>query len=203
MGLRRNARELALLFLCARDIQDDMTELAARGDEEARRAFADFCAHFCGDDEAEGGRKGRKGQKDDGFFRPFALWNWEIERCWRFPDRGEEDFCRWLAGNPAVRRYAGVLALGVCARARELDALIAARSFNWRLKRMAVVDRNIVRLAAWELEHGEDAPPQVVINEALEIAKRYAEADTVPFINGLLDGIRRDLAVPVPPPPAD
>lgn len=191
MGLRRNGRELALHFLCALDIQGGMEALAARGEEEAGAVFDGFCAHFGGDDE-EGGRW--RGRKDDGFFRPFALWNWEIERCWRFPDRGEDEFCRWLAAAPAARRFARTLALGVCGRARELDGRIAARALRWRIARMGVVDRNIARLAAWELAHGGDAPPQVVINEALEIAKTYADPEAGPFLNGILDGIRRDLA---------
>ena len=187
MGLRRNARELALLFLCGQDIRGDMERSAA----ELERDFTLFCEHF---------GEGDKPPKGDEFFLPFALRNWEIVRCWRFPHRREDDFCRWLAGNPAVRRYARELALGVCARLADLDRRIAARSRNWRLKRMPVVDRNIARIAAWELERGADVPPQVAINEALEIAKRYADPDAGPFLNGLLDGIRRDMAAPAQKP---
>ena len=72
---------------------------------------------------------------------------------------------------------------------QELDKRIAARSHHWRVERMSAVDRNILRIAAYELEWAEDAPAQVVINEALEIAKRYSIADSVSFINGILDGM--------------
>ncbi len=99
------------------------------------------------------------------------------------------EFCQnFTASGPALA-YARLLVRGVNQHCLELDKRIAAHSHHWRVKRMSVVDRNILRIAAYELEWTEDAPAQVVINEALEIAKRYSIADSVPFINGILDGM--------------
>ncbi|MGI6638015.1 MAG: transcription antitermination factor NusB [Desulfobulbus sp.] len=99
------------------------------------------------------------------------------------------EFCQnFTASNPALP-YARALVEGVCQSCRELDQNIASHSHNWRVERMSVVDRNILRIAAYELKWAKDAPAQVVINEALEIAKRYSIDDSVPFINGILDGM--------------
>ena len=72
----------------------------------------------------------------------------------------------------------------------EIDALLAEHSHNWRVERMSQVDRNILRIAVYEMVHVDDAPVQVVINEALEIAKRYSIDESVPFINGILDAVQ-------------
>ncbi|MGH9778912.1 MAG: transcription antitermination factor NusB, partial [Candidatus Acidiferrales bacterium] len=71
------------------------------------------------------------------------------------------------------------------------DALIAAHSEHWKLERMAAIDRNLLRLAVHEMRTRADVPPAVVINEALEIARRFSSADSVEFINGVLDAIRK------------
>ena len=93
-----------------------------------------------------------------------------------------------------VRAFANQLFLGTTGRLAELDALIAARADNWDMKRMAVVDRNILRLGCYELLHGEDAPPKVCINEAIELAKRYGDTESGKFINGILDAIYKSHA---------
>lgn len=82
------------------------------------------------------------------------------------------------------------LVRGTAASAESLDALIAMRAENWRLERMPVVDRNILRMAVYEMRD-LGTPPAVVIDEALELARRYSEEEAVPFINGVLDAIRR------------
>ena len=74
-----------------------------------------------------------------------------------------------------------------------LDRLVREHTEHWRLERMAAVDRNILRLALYELIHHSETPPAVVINEALEIARRYSGKDSVEFVNGVLDGIRKTL----------
>lgn len=99
------------------------------------------------------------------------------------------DFCRNFTVSGPALAYAQILVAGVNQHYRELDGRIAAQSHHWRVERMSVVDRNILRIAVYELERADDAPAQVVINEALEIAKRYSIAESVPFINGILDGI--------------
>jgi N utilization substance protein B len=69
----------------------------------------------------------------------------------------------------------------------EIDALIGKASRNWRLERMARVDRNLLRLAVYELKYCSDVPAKVAINEAIEIAKRYGTAESPAFVNGILD----------------
>ena len=101
-----------------------------------------------------------------------------------------DEFCACFDTRRESLPYAGELIRGICAHLEELDALISRHSHNWRVERMSVVDRNILRIAAFEMLHVEDAPATVAINEALEIAKRYAEPDAVPFINGSLDAMQ-------------
>ena len=75
----------------------------------------------------------------------------------------------------------------------ELDELITKHASNWRLERMAAVDRSILRLSVYELLHGQETPPNVVINEALEIARRFSGEGSVEFVNGILDSILKTL----------
>lgn len=91
----------------------------------------------------------------------------------------------------ALRDRANALALGTIGRIKDLDPLIAAHALNWRLPRMAVVDRQILRLAAFELQEENGAPAAVVIDEALELARTFSTEEAVTFINGVLDAIRR------------
>ena len=84
------------------------------------------------------------------------------------------------------------LARGTAEIVAELDSYIAKRAENWRLERMPVVDRNILRMAIYEMKT-LDTPHAVVIDEALELARRYSEEEAVPFVNGVLDAIRKML----------
>jgi len=79
------------------------------------------------------------------------------------------------------------LVRGVWANRERIDEQLTGLSRNWRLERMAVVDRNIIRLALFELEHSKDVPTSVVLNEAVELAKRFGTAEGSAFVNGLLD----------------
>ncbi len=90
-----------------------------------------------------------------------------------------------------ARRYACSLVLGVLAERRELDRLIADAAENWRLGRMAIVDRNILRLGAWELTYNPDIPEKVAIDEAIELAKRFGSKESGAFVNGILDQVRQ------------
>jgi N utilization substance protein B len=83
------------------------------------------------------------------------------------------------------------LVRGAAAKAGEIDQRIARKSENWRLERMPAVDRNILRLAVYEMTD-LDTPPAVVIDEALELARRFSTDESVSFINGVLDAVRRD-----------
>jgi len=88
-----------------------------------------------------------------------------------------------------TRAFAERLVEGTLAHRDALDALISKQADNWRLARMPVVDRNILRLALFELLHEPETPHPVVIDEALEIAKRFSTPRSSQFINGVLDGV--------------
>lgn len=97
------------------------------------------------------------------------------------------------AESGEVRPYADAIVRGVLDHTTEIDDLISSHTHNWRLERIAAVDRNILRMAIYEFLHQTDVPRAVVINEAIEIAKRYSTEESSQFINGVLDGIRRML----------
>lgn len=88
------------------------------------------------------------------------------------------------------------LARGTAGAVAELDELITQRAENWRLERMPVVDRNILRMAVYEMK-SMGTPPAVVIDEALELARRFTEIEALPFLNGVLDAVRK-LLIPSP-----
>ena len=85
------------------------------------------------------------------------------------------------------------LVLGVLKHCGELDRLIERYSENWRLDRIDVIDRNILRMALFELLYCEDIPPKVTINEAIDLGKRYGSEDSGSFINGILDRIQNEV----------
>lgn len=88
-----------------------------------------------------------------------------------------------------TRAFAERLVTGTLLHREDLDAIISRQADHWRLARMPVVDRNILRLALFELLHEPDTPHPVVIDEALEIAKRFSTPRSSQFINGILDGV--------------
>jgi len=92
-----------------------------------------------------------------------------------------------------VQDFASRLAIGTIDHVEEIDNLIGVRAENWRIERMAIVDRNLLRLAVYEFLHEPSTPKTVVINEALEIARRFSTFEATQFINGVLDSIKRDL----------
>jgi N utilization substance protein B len=118
-----------------------------------------------------------------------------------FNDMPIEDILRaqW-AETPAaedVRAYAEWLARGVAARKDELDGILRGVSVNWRVARMTAIDRNILRLAVLELlDQSKILAPAIIINEAIEIAKRFSGEEAALYINGVLDAVRRSLGLP-------
>lgn len=88
-----------------------------------------------------------------------------------------------------IRSFAESLVRGTCEHLREIDEVIQRTSENWDLGRMAAVDRNILRFSVYELLYAKDIPPKVAINEAVDIAKKFSQADSGKFINGVLDKI--------------
>lgn len=92
-----------------------------------------------------------------------------------------------------VRLFADKLVRGTLAHKAEIDAFIAKNAINWSIDRMAVVDRNILRYAVYELLYEDVIPPKVTINEALDISKKYSTPKSSAFINGILDHIHHNL----------
>ena len=101
----------------------------------------------------------------------------------------------WLMNDhpEKVREFANELFTGTVSRLAHIDGIIQQHAKNWRLGRMAAVDRNILRLAVYELLSDFHTPATVVINEALEIAKKFSTHESAQFVNGVLDSIKSDL----------
>ncbi|MBI3564546.1 MAG: transcription antitermination factor NusB [Elusimicrobia bacterium] len=89
-----------------------------------------------------------------------------------------------------TKEFSRALALGALARRDELDVLIAERAQNWAMNRMAAVDRNVLRLAAYELADRKDTPVGVIIDEAIEIVRKYSAEEATRFVNGILDSLK-------------
>ena len=90
-----------------------------------------------------------------------------------------------------VRDFTAFLTEGVQKNSEYIDSVITKYAKNWQLKRMATIDRNILRLATFELLFAEEVPPKVTINEAIEMAKKYGDKDSGKFVNGVLDKINK------------
>jgi transcription antitermination protein NusB len=124
------------------------------------------------------------------------LYQWEVGRVepgeavsrhWEIEQEGPE-----LSGT--ARGFAEDLVAGTITHLPSIDARIEAQARHWRLERMAVIDRLILRMAVYEFLHRPDTPRTVVIDEAIELARTFSEQDAVRFVNGVLDGIHHALA---------
>lgn len=122
------------------------------------------------------------------------LYQWEIGRTpinevlesfWRYRDAAEETL------PEAQQALAESLAAGVTGQLGNIDPVIGEAAEHWRLERMNVLDRLILRIAVYELLYHPDTPARVIINEALELARTFSNDDAVRFVNGVLDAIRR------------
>lgn len=89
--------------------------------------------------------------------------------------------------------FANELFTGTVGAIEAIDGMIQSRAEHWRLERMAAVDRNILRIGVYELCRHPETPPAVVINEALEIARKFSGEDSVQFVNGILDRVRKEV----------
>ena len=123
------------------------------------------------------------------------LYQWEVGRV-----GAHEAIVTYWANRDDVaevtdesRRFADTLLRGTIERVGEADALIAGHAHNWRVERMAVIDRLVLRLAIYELLSERQTPAKVIINEALELARTFSGEEPVPFINGVLDAVRKSL----------
>jgi transcription antitermination protein NusB len=122
------------------------------------------------------------------------LYQWEIGK----QSMTEVMSTYWTSGlTPAepmsgeLREFATSLTTGVAGALEEIDPMIVEAAEHWRIERMAVMDRIILRLAVYEFLHQPETPARVIINEALELARTFSSDDAVRFINGILDGVRK------------
>lgn len=111
-------------------------------------------------------------------------------------------FWKMQEHEPEAEKFAEDLARGVIEHREAVDAKIKGYAKNWDFARLAVVDRNILRLAIYELLFREDIPPVVSINEAIDLAKKYSTEDSGRFVNGILDRVKLDLTRPLRTPSA-
>ncbi len=105
------------------------------------------------------------------------------------PDIIIEMFEDLQKSKPNTREFAEKIFRGTVAHISDIDGMIQAQADNWRISRMAVVDRNIIRMSIYEFLHESDTPKLVVIDEAIEIAKQFGNDKSSQFMNGILDGI--------------
>jgi N utilization substance protein B len=125
--------------------------------------------------------------------REFALqmlFEWDMTH--EAPPRVEHNFWKSAHSAESTREFANQLFEGAVAYSEATDLLVTELSQNWKLERLATVDRNILRLAIYELRSGT-APINVVIDEALELAKKFSSAEAPPFLNGVLDAASKFL----------
>ena len=123
----------------------------------------------------------------------FQLDSWPNPNVGDADDAVERFFENFDAPDAKARALAAVMARGVTEKRGQLDGVVQKHSPRWKVARMAMVDRNILRLAAWELTTDLEIAAPVVIDEAVEIAKRYGAEQSGAFVNGVLDGVAREL----------
>lgn len=107
------------------------------------------------------------------------------------PPSDDPELGTLVRGDAESRAFGEELVRGVHDHLDVVDEMLGRCSINWRVPRMARVDRNILRLAAYELLHRTDIPPRATLNEAVEIAKRYGDEDSASFVNGILDRVAK------------
>jgi N utilization substance protein B len=112
------------------------------------------------------------------------------------PDMIVTTFDDLQKSKPNTREFAVRIFQGTVNHMTEIDDMIQAQAENWRLSRMAVVDRNIIRMSVYEFMHENDTPKLVIIDEAIEIAKKFGTQKSSQFINGILDGILKRYNLP-------
>jgi N utilization substance protein B len=111
----------------------------------------------------------------------------------KIDSKGLEEFWSDKREGGDVKEFTEELVRGTLNRLDEIDTMIESVTENWLLKRMAVVDRNILRFAAYEILYMKDIPSAVTINEAIEIAKKFSSIEAAPFINGVLDRLAKEV----------
>jgi N utilization substance protein B len=119
------------------------------------------------------------------------LFQWDMSE--QDPARLEAKFWRAAKATESTRAFANRLFEGAARDTTAIDELIVRQAENWRLERLAVIDRAILRLAIYELRT-TDTPPKVILNEAVELAKKFSSEEAGSFVNGILDAVHKSLA---------
>lgn len=184
VGKRRTAREIAVQMLYQRDL----------GGSTLPQIFAGFdLGEYLASERADA-----EDANDDGATPPSAN-----SPTGEPKPRRAAGAAAVHAPSPKRRRqveaafsYAQTIVQGVADHLEELDELIRSRADNWRLERMPPVDRNILRLAVFEMLYEKDIPKLVVVDEAIELAKKYGSEQSSRFVNGLLDGLLKTHTFP-------
>ena len=107
-----------------------------------------------------------------------------------FSPEALEDYCRCFPPSKRTHAFFERLTHGVMGAREDIDKVIERYSNNWKVQRMACVDRNVLRVAVYEILYCDDIPAKVAINESIDIAKKFGASESGAFINGILDGIR-------------
>jgi transcription antitermination protein NusB len=132
--------------------------------------------------------------------REFALqmlFEWDMAR--KEPAQVKRLFWRNAHASEDTRKFANHLFEATVRESAAIDEMVAKLSENWRLERLAPVDRNILRLAIYELRIGhKDSPPKVAIDEALKLAKKFSSEESAGFLNGVLDAARKTIEANLP-----
>ena len=108
-------------------------------------------------------------------------------------EKSFESFWRERKASKEIKEYSRWLVEGIESHRERIDRLIQSVSENWRITRMAIVDRNVLRIAVFELLYEENIAPAIVINEAIEITKKYSSEEAATFVNGILDAARKKI----------
>lgn len=187
MGKRRKGREIALLVLTGVDFTG----------EDPERAFDRFMEEFVlGPEVADTFGEEQPASAFERYREAFHPGQEVADfRVLSEPVLSFRELRESVAGEPGLAEFARALVRGVAARRQEIDALIAEVSEHWRLDRMPVVDRNLLRMASYELIATPDVPPGVVLNEAIELAKEFGTEASPAFVNGVLDRVATRIAV--------
>jgi N utilization substance protein B len=130
--------------------------------------------------------------------RDFAvqfLYQCEADKLFYFSDEHFENFVQYFKVEPTFKDYLNTLVKGVLSNINKLDEIIAGHSKNWKISRMASTDRVVLRMATFEILE-KMAPDKVILNEAIELSKRYGTEHSSAFVNGILDAVVADLRRP-------
>lgn len=117
---------------------------------------------------------------------------YQLEIAHGTPESAADEYFQWNQEPEEVMSFARMLITGIWSYKSELDEIIKKFAENWEIDRMAIIDRNILRLGCYEIMHVGDIPPKVSINEAIELGKKFGDVESAKFVNGILDRVFKE-----------